>query len=79
MYFDSSISNQFEILLYSSNDHFIIGDDLPIHTVFFSISGSTYHHPLDTSTSRFRISITPPVLEHLHEVNSIRFLLNFIL
>jgi hypothetical protein len=45
-------------------------NDLPIHSLFFSISGSTYHHrQMNINSNRFCICITASVLEHLHEVN----------
>ena len=48
-------------------------EDLPVHSLFFSVSGSTYrprpNATTNTSTSaRFRVCLTVPVLEHLHEV-----------
>ncbi len=49
-------------------------DDIPASALFFSISGSTYRRRINslptTNSDRFRICITVPILEHLHEVNS---------
>lgn len=49
-------------------------DNLPISSIFFAISGSTYRHRQTSSVSyvtndRFRICLPAPILEHLHEVN----------
>ncbi len=62
---------------FDNNDQLISGNNLPINSFFFSVTGSTYgHRRLSTSSSnmtsdRFRNCITAPVLEHLHEVNLI--------
>ncbi|UJR22456.1 hypothetical protein I4U23_025514 [Adineta vaga] len=58
-----------------SIDQHISDDKLPIDSVFFSISGSTYRYRQASSSSvasyvadnRFRICLPAPVLEHLHE------------
>jgi hypothetical protein len=52
-----------------NNDSFASGDDLPIYSLFFSVSGSTYRRIFAPSSNHFRICITASVLEHLHEVN----------
>jgi hypothetical protein len=52
-------------------------DDLSASSVFFSVSGSTYRHrvnsPSTTNSDRFRVCVTVPILEHLHEVNQKSF------
>jgi hypothetical protein len=46
-------------------------DDLSASSVFFSVSGSTYRRrvnsPSTTNSDRFRLCVTVPILEHLHE------------
>lgn len=50
-------------------------DDLSASALFFSVSGSTYRRRINSSlnlnSDRFRVSVTVPLLEHLHEVNHI--------
>ncbi|CAF0823433.1 unnamed protein product [Adineta ricciae] len=55
-----------------SIDQHSVDENLPISSIFFSISGSTYRHRQMSSGSyvtnnRFRICLPAPVLEHLHE------------
>ncbi|CAF0893475.1 unnamed protein product [Adineta steineri] len=54
-----------------SSDQHISEDNLPITSLFFSISGSTYRRhrrsSSETISNRFRICLTAPVLDHLHE------------
>jgi hypothetical protein len=61
------------------NDLPVVDDDLPASSLFFSISGSTYRRrifPSSNATSdRFRVCVTVPVLEKLHEVNNFFFLI----
>ena len=48
-------------------------DDIPMSNLFFSISGSTYRrrisHLSNITSTRFRVCVTVPILEHLHEVS----------
>ncbi len=48
-------------------------NDLPASSLFFSISGSTYRRRINststTNSDRFRVCVTVPILEHLHDVN----------
>lgn len=60
----SSTSNQSS----KSNDSFSADEHLPISTLFFSISGSTYHRQSDINSNRFRLSMTPTIFEQFHEV-----------
>lgn len=81
---DLSNFNEEKIIFRSveSNDLAVFDDDLPVHKIFFSVSGSTYRHrtvPTMSimSNNRFRLCLTAPFLEKLHEVsrtNSIVFL-----
>ena len=45
-------------------------ENLPISTLFFSISGSTYYRQGNINSNRFRLSMTPVIFEQFHEVNS---------
>ncbi|CAF0765748.1 unnamed protein product [Adineta ricciae] len=46
-------------------------DDIPMSNLFFSVSGSTYRrrisHLSNITSTRFRVCVTVPILEHLHE------------
>jgi len=58
-----------------NNDQLKFENDLPINSLFFSITGSTYRRQqMNINSDRFHVCITTPVLEHLHEVNLISFL-----
>ncbi|CAF4335229.1 unnamed protein product, partial [Rotaria sordida] len=54
-----------------SNDLPTFDDDIPANCLFFSVSGSTYRRQINSSTymnsDRFRVCLTVPILEHLHE------------
>jgi hypothetical protein len=69
----------FVFRLSESGDLSIVGDDLSASSIFFCVSGSTYRRRRTSSSSsninsgRFRVCITAPILEHLHEVNSLLF------
>lgn len=51
----------------------MLDDEVPINSLLFSVCGSTYRRRVNTSTSvnfdRFRLCVTVPILEHLHEVH----------
>ncbi|CAF1029135.1 unnamed protein product [Rotaria sordida] len=55
------------------NDSYAWKDDLPMNSLFFCVSGSTYrHYQMSSSSSnvisgRFHVCVTVPVLEHIHE------------
>ena len=56
-----------------SSDLPMFDDDIPPSSLFFSVSGSTYHRRIISSShinsNRFHLCVTVPILEHLHEVN----------
>jgi hypothetical protein len=56
-----------------SADIAMFNDELSASSLFFSISGSTYRRRITstaaTNSDRFRVCVTVPILEHLHEVN----------
>ncbi|CAF3354648.1 unnamed protein product [Rotaria socialis] len=57
--------------LAENSELYIWKDDLPIDTLFFSVSGSTYLNRQialsNVTSTRFRVCLTVPVLEHIHE------------
>ncbi|CAF2105312.1 unnamed protein product [Rotaria magnacalcarata] len=57
--------------LAENSELYIWKDDLPVDTLFFSVSGSTYLHRQialsNVTSTRFRVCLTVPVLEHIHE------------
>lgn len=52
-------------------------NDIPAQTLFFSVSGSTYRRQINSSSyvysNRFRVCLTVPLLEYLHEVRFSEF------
>lgn len=60
---------------FESADLPVLDDDIPMHSLLFSVCGSTYRRRINPSTNnttsdRFRLCVTVPILEHLHDVNS---------
>lgn len=49
-------------------------DDIPANALFFSITGSTYRRQINSlsyvNSERFRVCLTVPILEYLHEVKT---------
>ena len=61
---------------FESADLPVLDEDIPIHSLLFSVCGSTYRRRINPSSSnttseRFRLCVTVPILEHLHDVNPI--------
>ncbi|CAF2142912.1 unnamed protein product, partial [Rotaria magnacalcarata] len=54
-----------------SNDLPIFDNDIPVHSLFFSVTGSTYRRQINASSymysERFRVCLTVPILEYLNE------------
>ncbi|CAF4667555.1 unnamed protein product [Rotaria socialis] len=54
-----------------SNDLPMFDNDIPVHSLFFSVTGSTYRRQINAPSymysERFRVCLTVPILEYLNE------------